>query len=120
MNPLLALAANWLSDADRYERDKALVRGDAILQRVASELEAAWHEWELEELSVAQAAAESGYSVDHLRQLVRDGKLPDNRPPGSQGEIRIPRRDLPRKPPGQRQTVSAVEDMAATLLKARR
>lgn len=118
MNTVLALAEKWRSDADLLRRygDE---RGATVCELHAGGLEVAWREWELEELSVAQAAAESGYSEDHLRQLVRDGKLPDNRPPGSQGEIRIPRRDLPRKPPGQRRTVSAVEDMAATLLGAR-
>ena len=66
--------------------------------RHAEELEAAWQEWQGEELTIAQASNESGYSAERLREMVRDGRLPDLRPEGSQGPIRIRRCDMPRRP----------------------
>ncbi|MCK5489030.1 MAG: hypothetical protein KAI98_03535 [Gemmatimonadetes bacterium] len=94
MNPLLALAANWRSDADRYERDEALVRGEAVLRRAADELEAAWNAWQLEELTVAQAANESGYTISAIEKQLRWGRIPNA---GEAGRPRIRRSDLPRK-----------------------
>ena len=55
-------------------------------------------ERQTEELSIPQAAEESGYSETRLRELVRAGAISDGRPPGSQGPITIRRGDLPRKP----------------------
>ena len=118
MNPR-DLPHEWRAQAETYERDGAYAQA-AVLRRVAEELEAAWTSHELEELPVAQAAQESGYSEEHLRALVREGRIPDNRPPGSQGEMRIRRCDLPRKPGAQRPTLSVVEDMASQILAVRR
>jgi excisionase family DNA binding protein len=96
MNPVLALAQKWRTDADAYERDGALVRGEAVLRRAAHELEAAWDAWQSEELTIAQAAAEGGYSEEQLRRKVRDGELAAVRN-GDRGHIRIRRHDVPRK-----------------------
>ncbi len=52
-------------------------------------------EAQLESLSLEQASAESGYSVDHLGRLVREGILPNA---GEPYAPRIRRCDLPRKP----------------------
>lgn len=46
-------------------------------------------------LTLAEAAAESGYSPDHLGRLVREGKIPNA---GRPGAPRIARRDLPERP----------------------
>ncbi len=119
MNPLLKLAEEWRSEAEtllRYSDE----RGASVCELHAQELEAAWTGWQSEELTIAQAATESGYTEDHLRQLVREGRIPDDRPQGSKAEIRVRRCDLPRKLRDQHQSVSVVEDMAMTLLKARR
>ena len=94
MNPH-DLLERWRSEADAYERDGALVRGDALLRRVADELEAAWREYEAEELTISQAAEESGYSESHLYQMLSEKKIPNAGGPGSP---RILRKDLPRKP----------------------
>lgn len=69
-----------------------------LLEKVVIEYRQAIRRYDEEQLTVAQAAEETGYSAEHLRQLVRTGKLPDPRPPGSQAQIRIRRGDLPRKP----------------------
>ena len=49
-------------------------------------------------VSLDEAARISGYSSDHIARMVRDGKIPDRRVPGTKGRILIHRSDLPRKP----------------------
>ena len=112
---LLLLAEDWLEQAARYETDGAMVKADLLLRRLAGELTAAWREWDAEELDISQAAAESGYSEARLRELAREGSIPDNRPPGSQGPIRIRRCDLPRKPGAP--ALSAVDHLAERILR---
>ncbi len=60
-----------------------------MVESFASDLEQRLREWELQELTIPEASLESGYSEDHLRRLVRDEVLPE-RPPGSEGEMRMP------------------------------
>src|SRR3954468_10313991 len=45
-------------------------------------------------LSLHRAAQESGYSVDHLGRLVREGRIPNS---GRKAKPLIRRKDLPRK-----------------------
>ena len=117
LDALWAVADRWRSEADAYERD-GVPGHAALLRRVAGELTAAWQEWCAEELDTAQAAAESGYSETRLRELVREGSIPDNRPPGSCGPILIRRSDLPRKPGAP--ALSPVEDLAEEILNSGR
>lgn len=107
------LASRWRAEAHAYDRDGVAAHA-SLLRRVASELDAAWRAYAAEELSVAQAAAESGYSSDHLRELVRSGKLSGERAPGARTRIRIRRCDLPRKPT-QAAAPSAAEDLMRAL-----
>ena len=72
----------WRAQADAYEQDGQ--SGAALLRRVAAELDAALRQAALEELTVAQAAAESGYSASQLRR-----RFP--------GQRTIRRAELPRK-----------------------
>jgi len=66
-------------------------------------------------LTLAEAATITGYHPDSLARMVRDGQIPDLRPPGSQGIIRIRRGDLPIKP-GKTHTPSAdVRELASRL-----
>lgn len=69
--------------------------------------------WRNEELTVVEAAAESGYSAAHLRRLLADSRLENA---GSQGRPRIRRGDLPRKP--NRQSANEV-DLVGEVLRAR-
>lgn len=50
-------------------------------------------------LSLHRAAQESGYSVDHLGRLLREGKIPNA---GRKAKPLIRRRDLPTKSGGQK------------------
>jgi hypothetical protein len=111
MKPVEALLQSWRSEAEMFE-DSGHTDAARTAERYAARLENALREQELEELSVRNAAQESGYSEEHLRQLVRDGKLPDSRSPNSKGPITIRRCDLPRKP---RSSDSVVLELAEAL-----
>lgn len=69
-----------------------------LIEKIVSEYRQALRRHADELLTIRQAAAESGYSKDRLRQLVRQGKIRDHRPDGSEGRIHVRRGDLPRKP----------------------
>src|SRR5438034_6579518 len=100
-------------------RDHGAAEAAAACEKIAGELEQAFREWWLAELTVSEASLESGYSSDRLRELVREGRLPDQRPSGSSGEIRIRRADLPRRPRTAAPT-PVVNALAAQILAGRR
>lgn len=66
-----------------------------IWEIAARELEEYELEHALESLTVTQAAAESGYSVEHIGRLVAEGRIENA---GKKGSPRIRRCDLPKKP----------------------
>jgi hypothetical protein len=85
------------------------------LEWAADKIEQALRDERNELLTLAEAAAVSGYHPDSLARMVRDDQIPDLRPPGSQGMIRIRRGDLPIKP-GKAHTPSAdVRELASRL-----
>lgn len=109
MDPLAALTAK-LRDEAELMRQRGLEREARLEESIVEEIETALRAWQHEELTVQEAAEESGYSPKTLRRMVRKGRIPDSRPDASQAEIRIRRRDLPRKPGGERDPVrDAVE-----------
>src|SRR2546425_10869637 len=67
----------------------------ACLESCATELEVWARAWELEQLTLSQAAAESGYSYSTVQHLVAAKRI---RNAGSARRPRIARKDLPRKP----------------------
>ena len=66
----------------------------AALEACVAELETALREVDDGTLTLAEAAEESGYSVDHLSRLLREGKIQNA---GRRGAPRIAARDLPRR-----------------------
>jgi hypothetical protein len=66
-----------------------------MLRRCATELDEAARSYEDQPLTIQQAHQESGYSCDHLRDLVASGQIPNA---GRRGSPKIRRRDLPVKP----------------------
>jgi len=64
------------------------------LEYCADELTATISRSEGELLNLRRAAQESGYSVDHLGRLLRDGRIPNS---GRKAKPLIRRKDLPRK-----------------------
>jgi hypothetical protein len=71
----------------------------AALETAADELQAAIGARASELLTIQEAAAESGYSEEHLRRLTRQGDLAVERNGGRRSRIRIRRGDLPIKRP---------------------
>jgi hypothetical protein len=70
-------------------------------------------------LSMKEASQYSGYSEDQLARLVKQGKLPTLRAPGSRSRYAFRKADLPQKP-GARHTLAAgVHDLASRLSKPR-
>ncbi len=94
--------------ADEYEKDGAMVRGEVLLRRVADELEA----FQQRTLSVVEAAALTNYTPAHLRELARDGRIPAEQ--DEQGHWRFREGELPRKPP----TSGPVDELAELRRKA--
>jgi hypothetical protein len=91
---LLDLPHTWrdaAADRRRFGPDPVATALDVC----AKELEAALQHDEDVPLTLAQAAAESGYSEDHLGRRVREGKIPNA---GRPNAPRVRRADLPRKP----------------------
>lgn len=65
------------------------------LEWAALRIEQAMREHDDEPLTLPEAAARSGYSVDHLGRLVRDGRLANI---GRHGAPRVRAGDLPSRP----------------------
>ena len=93
---LSALAASWREQAERLRTLEANGQA-AALEQAARELEAAATAWASKPLTISEAAAESGYSAEHLRRLTRSGKLPSHRNGGPKSQLYVRRGDLPSK-----------------------
>lgn len=94
MRHLKILAEAWRQEGERLrERYEALGLAK-LCDTHAAELEEAIGRRLDEELTLTQAAAESGYSKPHLRRLIRDREIPNA---GRKGRPRIRRGDLPLK-----------------------
>ncbi len=89
------LAESWRVNASILRHWGAPAHAE-VLERCAEELEQGLQEFELEPLTLQEAAKESGYSADHLGRLVRQRKLLNV---GKANAPRIRRCDFPRKPP---------------------
>jgi hypothetical protein len=87
------LPAAWRERATELRRFGAEPQA-VTLEAVAAELEAALRAADDEELTLKEAAAESGYSAERLRHKVAEGDVPNA---GRKGAPRIRRADLPRK-----------------------
>lgn len=89
--PAQQLATRWRGEAEILRRRGAAIQAD-LLEGCAEELLAAASEWDARVLSLDEAAAESGYSLEHLGRLLRQGRLPNA---GRKHAPRIRRQDLP-------------------------
>lgn len=85
----------WRAHLSEWARVGALVDGARVCQNVLEDFEALTRAEDDAELSLSEAAAESGYSGDHLRRLHREGKLPAHR---MGRRLFFRSADLPKKP----------------------
>lgn len=92
---LSELVSAWRTRAVDLRRWAAAEGAACAWERAADELEATLAAADNAVLSLADAARASGYSVDHLSRLIRDGKIPNA---GRTHAPAIRRCDLPYKP----------------------
>jgi excisionase family DNA binding protein len=89
------IVARWKARRSEWTRFGIQVEGARLADEVLADLERVLRTSTEEVLSLAEAAYTSGYSADHLRRLVRDGRLPAER---RGRRLHFRRRDLPKKP----------------------
>ena len=93
--PLLDdLRTKWRARRDEFARFRAAVDGATLCGELLADLDNALLEHDDEVLTLRAAAAVSGYTVDHLARLIRQGKLPNA---GRKRAPRVRRRDVPLK-----------------------
>lgn len=85
----------WTTRRDELQKLRAAVDGAAICEEVLADLQALQRSGGETMLTLSEASAVSGYSIDHLARLLREGKLPNT---GRKGAPRIRVTDLPRRP----------------------
>lgn len=85
------LPGHWRTLAKELRRFGAEPQARA-LESCADELTAALRSTAEELLTLRRAAEESGYSVDHVARLLREGKIPNA---GEKSRPRVRRCDLP-------------------------
>jgi hypothetical protein len=105
----------WRAEAEKMRQRGVLVSGAVLCDEMLNELEAALGGEAEQSLSLKEAAEISGYSGAHLARLVRQGTLPDLRPPGTTGRIRVRRADLPVKPRKTHTLPAGVHELASRL-----
>ena len=91
--------SRWRTRRSEWARIGALVDGARVCEDVLQDFEAVTRAEDDAELSLSEAATESGYSSDHLRRLHRKGQLPAYRKGRS---LFFRSGDLPRKPTAPR------------------
>ena len=86
------LAAHYRERADLLE---PYAPAAATAFREAADLaEGAWRDFQGEELSLKEAAEESGYSEAHMQRLIAEGSIPNA---GRKHKPKVRRGDLPKK-----------------------
>jgi len=88
------LAEEWRKEADKDE-ERGLNEFATVGRHFADRLDKWTKKYNEEELTLDQAAKESGFTKDHLFRLIHDDKVKNVGEPRSP---RIQRQDLPHKP----------------------
>ena len=109
------LIAKWEARAAEYEDVGAQVSGATLCRTFLEDLASVWAANEHRVLSLAEAAAWSGYSTPHLARLVKQGKLQTLRLPESRGRLNFRQGDLPRKPGAPHPSRAGVHELASRL-----
>ncbi len=114
MIDLSDLLARWTGDEARF-RDYGQDEVADVIARCRSDLAEYAREWQLEALTLEEAAAFSGLARGTLSNKIARGELPNA---GSKGRPRVRRGDLPMKPPGSPGRGEAI-DLADRILRSR-
>lgn len=105
--------------ADELRRAFADESRARAMEWAAERVEEALQSAQSQLLSLAEAARRSGYSEEHLARLVRTGRIPDRRRPGSRGRIYIAASDLPTRPRREHTASADVHELASRLFGGR-
>lgn len=92
MDTINALLQEWLEEASQLRKRYANESAARVCEAHVRELKAALESKADELVTVTEAAAETGYSKQHLRALLASGDIQNA---GRKGRPRIRRRDLP-------------------------
>jgi hypothetical protein len=103
--------AKWRTEADALRRRHATVDGAELCKEILADFDAVVAAEMEVVLNLQEAAAESGYSPDHLGALIRKKALPQA---GRPGAPKIRRSDLPKKASGLRPPPQAFKIVPAT------
>lgn len=103
--------AKWSAEAVAMRRRKVQVDGAALCDEMLADFRLVMAADRETLLNLTEAAAESGYSPDHLGALVRQGVIPNAGRPKSP---KIKRSDLPLKPSRLRPPPPAFKLVSAT------
>ena len=105
----------WEKKATEFDRYGASVSGATLVRALLAELAAVRKAVDDRVLSLAEAAAWSGYSEAHLARMVKQGKLRTLRPVGSRGRLTFQVADLPRKARIHHTLGAGVHELASRL-----
>ena len=86
-----------------------------LLEWAADRVERSLEALPNESLTLKEAARRSGYSEEHLSRLMRTGKIPDLRTPGSKGRLYIRASALPTRPAKAHTQGADVRELASRL-----
>src|SRR5437016_1264561 len=111
--------AKWEARAAEYEQVAAQVSGATLCRTFLDDLARVRTTAENRVLSLAEAAACSGYSAAHLARLVKQGKLRTLRPLASRGRLSFRQGDLPRKPGSPHPSRAGVHELASRLIRGK-
>ena len=116
IEPLRAFTTSLRAEGAQYRHRGQSTLAD-LLESVANDHEQALNGWNEEELTLQQAAEESGFSSSSLQQRVASGKILNA---GQQGSPRIRRCDLPSKSRGSGpKAVEGPLDLADEILRSK-
>jgi hypothetical protein len=99
----------WLQTEATRLRAHGVSSNAQTCDYIRTELEARFRRWWLAQLTIGEAAKESGYSEERLREMTRDGSLPHQKSNGARGHTTVARCDLPKRPKPAT-TVSSLEE----------
>ena len=88
------LARTWQAEAQQLRTRYGMDQLATLAETHAAELLEAMREANDQQLTLSEAASESGYSVRRLRELIAEGRIPNA---GRKGAPRIRRADVPRR-----------------------
>ena len=109
--------AKWQAEAETMRRRGVQVNGAALCDEILRDLEGVLRAEEDQLLTLTDAAAFSGYSLDHLGRMIREGKIKNA---GRKGSPRIRAGDLPRRPGAVRARTGGYDPVADAREIARR